>query len=40
LLKSRGFWIGILVSAIFIWLWAPWEDFEETKNAFEEANYW
>jgi uncharacterized protein (TIRG00374 family) len=40
LLKSRGFWIGIAVSAIFIWLWAPWEDFDETREAFEQANYW
>lgn len=40
LLKSRGFWIGIAVSAIFIGLFARSTDFGEVKRAFEDANYW
>jgi uncharacterized protein (TIRG00374 family) len=40
LLKSRGFWIGIVVSAIFIGLFIRGTDFAEVKTAFEEANYW
>ena len=40
MLKSRGFWIGILVSAVFIGLFVRGTDFAEVKKAFEEANYW
>lgn len=40
LLKSRGFWIGIGVSAVFIGLFVRSTDFGEVKTAFEEANYW
>jgi uncharacterized protein (TIRG00374 family) len=40
LLKSRGFWIGIAVSAVFIGLFARSTDFGEVKRAFEDANYW
>jgi hypothetical protein len=40
LLKSRGFWIGIIVSAVLIGLFARSTDFAEMKRAFEEANYW
>jgi uncharacterized protein (TIRG00374 family) len=40
LLKSRGFWIGIVVSAIFIALFVRGTDFAEVKDAFENANYW
>jgi uncharacterized protein (TIRG00374 family) len=39
LLKSRGFWIGILVSAVFVGLFVRSTDFAEVKRAFEEANY-
>lgn len=40
MLKSRGFWIGILVSAVFVGLFVRSTDFGEVKRAFEEANYW
>jgi uncharacterized protein (TIRG00374 family) len=40
LLKSRGFWIGIIVSLVFIGLFVRSTDFGEVKRAFEEANYW
>jgi uncharacterized protein (TIRG00374 family) len=40
LLKSRGFWIGIAVSVIFIGLFVRSTDFGEVKTAFEDANYW
>ncbi len=40
MLKSRGFWIGIIVSAVFIGLFARSTDFGAVKRAFEEANYW
>ena len=40
MLKSRGFWIGILVSAVFVGLFVRSTDFAEVKRAFEEANYW
>ena len=40
MLKSRGFWIGILVSAVFIFLFVRSTDFGEVREAFEEANYW
>ena len=39
MLKSRGFWIGIAVSALFIALFARSTDFAEVREAFEEANY-
>jgi uncharacterized protein (TIRG00374 family) len=39
LLKSRGFWIGILISAVFIGLFVRSTDFGEVKDAFEEADY-
>jgi uncharacterized protein (TIRG00374 family) len=39
LLKSRGFWIGIGVSALFIGLFVRSTDFGEVKDAFSEANY-
>jgi uncharacterized protein (TIRG00374 family) len=39
LLKSRGFWIGVLVSVIFIGLFVRSTDFGEVKAAFEDANY-
>lgn len=39
MLKSRGFWIGILVSAVFIALFVRSTDFREVKRAFEDANY-
>lgn len=37
--KSRGFWIGIVVSAIFIALFVRSSDFGEVKAAFRDANY-
>ncbi|MBI5290215.1 MAG: flippase-like domain-containing protein [Chloroflexi bacterium] len=40
MLKSRGFWIGIIVSLVFIGLFVRSTDFGEVKRAFEEANYW
>jgi uncharacterized protein (TIRG00374 family) len=40
LLKSRGFWIGIGVSLLFIALFVRSTDFGEVKQAFEQANYW
>jgi len=40
LLKSRGFWIGIIVSLVFIALFVRSTDFGEVKRAFEDANYW
>lgn len=39
MLKSRGFWIGILVSAVFIGLFVRSTDFGEVRDAFREANY-
>ncbi len=39
MLKSRGFWIGIAVSLIFIGLFARSTDFGEVRSAFEDANY-
>jgi uncharacterized protein (TIRG00374 family) len=39
LLKSRGFWLGILVSLIFIGLFVRSTDFGEVREAFEDANY-
>ena len=39
MLKSRGFWIGIIVSLIFIGLFVKSTDFGEVKSAFEDANY-
>ncbi len=39
MLKSRGFWIGIAVSAVFIGLFVRSTDFGEVKRAFEETNY-
>jgi len=39
LLRSRGFWIGIVVSVIFIALFLRSTDFGEVKAAFSEANY-
>lgn len=39
MLKSRGFWIGILVSVVFIGLFVRSTDFGEVKTAFEDANY-
>lgn len=40
LLKSRGFWLGILVSAIFIGLFVRSTDFGEVRDAFGDANPW
>lgn len=40
MLKSRGFWIGILVSAVFIALFVRSTDFVEVRRAFRDANYW
>ena len=40
MLKSRGFWVGIGVSALFIALFVRSTDFGEVKDAFAEANYW
>jgi uncharacterized protein (TIRG00374 family) len=40
LLKSRGFWIGIAVSVIFILLFVRSTDFGEVRDAFRDANYW
>lgn len=39
MLKSRGFWLGIAVSLIFIGLFVRSTDFGEVKQAFEDANY-
>jgi uncharacterized protein (TIRG00374 family) len=39
LLKSRGFWLGILVSLIFIGLFVRSTDFGEVRDAFADANY-
>ena len=39
MLKSRGFWLGILVSLVFIGLFVRSTDFGEVKTAFEDANY-
>jgi uncharacterized protein (TIRG00374 family) len=39
LLKSRGFWIGIVVSLIFIGLFIRSTDLGEVRAAFEDANY-
>ena len=39
MLKSRGFWIGIVVSLVFIGLFVRSTDFGEVKRAFEDANY-
>jgi hypothetical protein len=39
LLKSRGFWLGILVSLIFIGLFVRSTDFGEVRAAFRDANY-
>lgn len=39
MLKSRGFWIGIGVSLIFIFLFARSTDFGEVRDAFRDANY-
>lgn len=40
MLKSRGFWIGVVISLIFIGLFVRSTDFGEVKQAFEDANYW
>jgi uncharacterized protein (TIRG00374 family) len=42
LLKSRGFWIGILVSVAFIGLfyWDQHDSFDDIPQAFEQADYW
>lgn len=39
MLKSRGFWIGIVISLIFIGLFVRSTDFGEVADAFGEANY-
>jgi uncharacterized protein (TIRG00374 family) len=39
LLKSRGFWIGIAVSAIFIGLFVRSTDFGDVKGAFQDVQY-
>lgn len=39
MLKSRGFWIGIGVSAIFIGLFVRSTDFGDVRDAFRDANY-
>ena len=39
MLKSRGFWIGILISLILIGLFIRSTDLGEVKDAFSEANY-
>lgn len=39
MLKSRGFWIGIAVSLIFIGLFVRSTDFGEVRDAFKDANY-
>lgn len=40
MLKSRGFWIGIVVSLVFIGLFVRSTDFGEVRRAFRDANYW
>jgi uncharacterized protein (TIRG00374 family) len=42
LLKSRGFWIGMAVTAVFVgWFVAKnWGEFADMKRAFEEADWW
>lgn len=39
MLKSRGFWIGIVISLVFIGLFARSTDFGEVRDAFRDANY-
>jgi uncharacterized protein (TIRG00374 family) len=39
LLKSRGFWIGIGISAVLIFFFVRGQDFGEVKEAFRDANY-
>ncbi len=39
MLKSRGFWIGVAVSLVFIGLFVRSTDFGEVKEAFQDANY-
>ncbi|MEX2246491.1 MAG: lysylphosphatidylglycerol synthase transmembrane domain-containing protein [Dehalococcoidia bacterium] len=39
MLKSRGFWIGIVVSVVLIALFVRSTDFGEVRDAFRDANY-
>ena len=39
MLKSRGFWIGIGISAVLIFFFVRGQDFGEVKEAFRDANY-
>ena len=40
MLKSRGFWIGIVVSLVFIGLFVRSTNFGDVKTAFADANPW
>ncbi len=39
MLRSRGFWIGIVISLVFIGLFIRSTDFGEVRDAFRDANY-
>jgi len=41
LLKSRGFWIGMAVTAVFVgwFVWRNWDKFPDMKRAFEDADW-
>ena len=41
MLKSRGFWIGMAVTAIFVgwFVWKNWSKFPDMKRAFEQADW-
>ena len=39
MLKSRRFWIGIGLAALFLWLFIRGTDFSEMRDALSEANY-
>jgi uncharacterized protein (TIRG00374 family) len=41
LLKSRGFWIGMVVTALLLgwFVWRNWDKFPDMKRAFEDADW-
>ena len=41
LLRQWRFWLGLLVSLVFIWwLWSQITNFGQVQDAFQTANYW
>lgn len=41
MLKSRGFWIGMVVTALLLgwFVWRNWDKFPDMKRAFEDADW-